>query len=240
MGSAVDIGGSVTTAGGDVVGRDKVVQGLDVDELVEVLKRVLGRDDPRPEAFRQTIASFQAYHTALYEWKELHNCLDEILNAFGQFYSQIERSDAEKRPVDLVSLRNLWRPVSNQVDALLEFAATIKTIGQPFCVLTDHTMTGEKWAVEINSLRRAISGRLRLGTDEILASPGTEPLIVQLSRPVQGLFGIRPGWWIELYELTHTFNDAAYRHMHMADKKLRETASALYNLSTQRLGDGDA
>jgi hypothetical protein len=240
MGKAVDIGGPVDTGGGDIVGGNKIVKGLDVDELVDVLRRALGRDDPRPEELSQALASIQAYHTALYEWKELHNCLDEIINAFGQYYSQIERSNAEKRVVDMDSLRMLWHPVSSRVDELLDFAATIKTIGQPYAVMPDHAMAGEKWAVEINSLRRAINGRLHMSTDESPANPTAEPLMVKLTQPVQGLFGIRPGWWTELYELTHTFNDAATRHMHLADKKLRDTASALYNLSTTRLGGGNA
>lgn len=232
----VEIDGSVNTSGGDIVGRDKIYQGLDINELVAALTRAFPRDDPRPEEFRQTISSFQAFHEQLYEWKELHNCLDEILNAFGQFHSQIERSDAERKPADLANLRNLWRPVSSQVDTLLEYAQTIKTIGQPFRLLENHEMTGEKWAVEVNSLRRAINNRLRLSTVDQQYAVRRESLLNKLSQQIELFFGIRPVWWSELYELTHTFNDAAYRHMHMADKKLRETASQLFNLSTQRLG----
>ncbi len=233
---SVEVDGSVNTGGGDIVGRDKIYQGLDINELVTALKSAFPRDDPRPEEFRQTITSFQAFHEQLYEWKELHNCLDEILNAFGQFYSQMERSDAEKKPVDLASLRNLWRPVSGQVDALVEYAQTIKTIGQPFRLLENNEMTGEKWAVEVNSLRRAINHRLHLSTDQLPFTARPEPLLSKVTLVIQQFFGIKPLWWNELYELTHTFSDAAYRHMHMADKKLRETASELFILSTQRLG----
>ncbi len=233
---SIEVDGSVNTGGGDIVGRDKIYQGLDINELVAALKRAFPNNDPRPEEFRQTISSFQSYHEQLYEWKELHNCLDEILNAFGQFSSQIERSDAEKRPTDLAHLRNLWRPVSNQVDVLLDFAGAIKIIGQPFRMLENHEMTGEKWAVEVNSLRRAINNRLRLGTDEQPFTARQEPIFSKMMQRIQVTLGIRPVWWSELYELTHSFNDASYRHMHLADKKLRETASELFNLSTVRLG----
>lgn len=234
----VEIDGSVNTGGGDIVGRDKVYQGLDVGELVEALKRAFPYGDQRPEVFRQTIARLQEYHTALYEWKELHNALDEILSAFGQFSAQVERSDAEKWPGDLASLRNLWRPVSSQVDSLLEFGASIKVIGQPFRVLADRSTTGEKWAVEVHALRTAINQRLHLGTGQAALAEGRDSFFGQVLQSTGGLLGIRPGWWTELYELTHAFGDAAYRHMHLADKKLRETANELYQLSSTNLGGG--
>ncbi len=232
----VEIGGSADTGGGDIVGRDKV--GLDVGELVDALKRAFPMNDPRPEEFRQTIAKMQSFHAALYEWKELHNCLDEILNAFGQFSSQIERSDAEKKPGDPANLRNLWRPVSSQVDTLLDFAQSIKIIGEPFRILDNQATTGEKWAVEIHTQRRAINQRLHLGVGELPPQGSRESVFGQMIQSTQGLFGVRPGWWNELYELSHTFGDAAYRHMHLADKKLRDTAGELYHLSSRTLGGG--
>jgi hypothetical protein len=95
---------------------------------VSALKEAFPKDDPRPEQIRKLFAELQKvqlFQQSLYEWKELHNSLDDILTSFAPFSSEIHRADSEKVIPSSSALNNLWYAVSVKVDALLEFAAGI-------------------------------------------------------------------------------------------------------------------
>src|SRR5512146_455461 len=92
-GGAAYTEGSVTTGGGDFVSRDKIVQNiqLDVPKLLEALRTALPSGDPAPQHLLEVLKNFQYYHIRLHEWKKLHNCLNNILNAQGQFLEMVDR-----------------------------------------------------------------------------------------------------------------------------------------------------
>jgi hypothetical protein len=200
---------------------------------VAALKRAFPKNDPRPEQFRMLLGQFQIYHRTLFEWKELHNALDEILTKLEPFSTEVHRCDSQKTLPSPKTLRTLWRPVSEIVDILLQHAQQIEYIGKKFRNTGEH-LVGEVWSVKIYDLRNQISGQIGLD-----GSAGFD-LSIQRSVNVfdQGklLIGLRPSWWIMLYEMHDEFYHVVYSQMHWADKKLRETATDLYNLSRATFG----
>ena len=204
--------------GGDVVGRDKVtqVQGdqintyvqLDVQKLLETLKQGLPDDDPLPDRLVSALKDFQHYHTRLWEWKELHNALNDVIFVFDQFSKEVERRDAAGNLGDVRALKRLWRPVDQKVNLLLDFATSVQHIGSPLITLPDGSRQGPPWAIELAS----VTDQLKSLFDE-----GVPTLEM-------------------LYEATYAFSDAAEKHMYLADKQLRDTAGELYNLSNALLG----
>lgn len=229
----LNIDGDVSSGGGDVASFI-YKQGLDVSELISALKRAFPENDPRPEQFRVVLEQFHAHHNSLYEWKELHNALDDVLSSFGQFYSAIQKADAEKVMPRIDSLRSLWRAVSVSVDNLVDFASEIEFIGDSYSESLDGKMLGEPWVVKINALRRQIDTQLGVGIVPISGIPSSvADRFIQRSK---FRIGIRSNWWLALLELTNEFNHTAYAHMHLADKKLRDSANELYILSKSVFG----
>lgn len=228
-----NVDGNVSSGGGDIAG---VIykHGLDANELIIALKRAFPKNDPRPEQFRQVLEQFHNYHNSLYEWKELHNSLDNILSSFGQFSSAIQRADAEMNMPQIHSLRSLWRGVSVSVDNLVDFAGKIEYIGTPYLEKQDGRMVGEAWVVKINALRKRLDNQLGVG---VLPSSGIPSGVTgKLVQKMQFRVGVKPDWWITLLELTNEFSHTAYAHMHLADKRLRDSASELYTLSKSVFG----
>ncbi len=145
-GGGAGIEGNVELTGGDFIGRDKAVQGdevrgdkyvqinqLDIGKLVQTLRETLPTDDDTPLALVQTLRSFQVFHSRLFEWKELHNFLNDISFSMSQLSREVERIEAQGSPVNRRMLARLWRPIGNLVLAMLEWAATVEYIAeQPF------------------------------------------------------------------------------------------------------------
>lgn len=209
---------------------------MNVDELVSALKQAFPKDDPRPEQLRKILRDFeriQSLQQSLYEWKELHNALDDILTAFAPFSSEIHRADSEKTIPTISTLNNLWYPVSIKVDALLEFARHINHIGTGYQE-AGGVISGETWAVKISGMRMQVN--IQLGLDEKSSFSSSTKRSVSFAEKSKLMIGIKPDWWIALYELNNEFNHIAYGQMHWADKKLRETATELYTLSKSAFG----
>jgi hypothetical protein len=214
----INLTGDQANVGGDVVGRDKVtqVQGdqinnfvqLDLMKLVETLKQALPDNDPLPDRLVTALQDFKHYHTRLWEWKELHNALNDVIFVFDQFSKEVERRDAANNLGDVRALRRLWRPVDQKVELLLDFAARVQHIGRPLVMQPDGSRQGPPWAIELASV--------------------TEQL--------QGLFKEDAPTLDSIYEATYAFSDAAEKHMYLADKQLRDAAGELYNLSNALLG----
>jgi hypothetical protein len=223
-GSASNISGGVNltsdqaSIGGDVVGRDKVtqVQGdqinnyiqLDLVKLAETLKQALPANDPLPDRLVSALQDFQRYHTRLWEWKELHNALNDVIFVFDQFSKEVERRDASNNLGDVRALRRLWRPVEQKVQLLLDFATKVQHIGSPLVTQPNGSRQGPPWAIELASANDQL--------DHLFAE-GVPTLD-------------------NIYEATYAFSDAAEKHMYLADKQLRDTAGELYNLSNALLG----
>lgn len=203
--------GEVSTDGGDFVGRDKIVQyyQLDVEKLLSTLKKALPDGDPAPRQLLETLQGFQHFHTRLFEWKELHNLMNEVTFTLDQFTREVERNDATGEPIRPRALTRLWRPVAQKVDILLEWAGGVQHIASPaFKSKDDGSVVGPGWAVELHNARTRL--------DKALPKADKDPQ--------------------ELYDATFDFSDAAERHMYLADKHLRDTAQELYNLSRIVLG----
>jgi hypothetical protein len=186
---------------------------LDIDKLIAALRRALPAEDPEPERLLAALQQFQRLHARLHEWKELHNFLNVVVMTVDQFATLVERLDAQGVPADPRTLVRQWRPVALKVDLLLDWAAGVAFIAAPpFKRLDGGGMTGPPWAVELEAARR------RLGDLLAPPSPGAGPALPAL------------------YDATAAFVDAANRHMYLVDKRLRETAGELYDLSRDVLG----
>jgi len=211
--------GTTNVKDGDLVGGNKVI-GLQSDELIRLIEAIFAPNYQTPERFDSVLQEFQKIHKTLYEWKELHNLLDEIMNSFNQFYSQIERLNGSSAKPDLEELQLLWSRVSIRVTELVEFAKNITQIGDRYVEDQDHLL-GERWVLEILSLRNDL---------EKIFDPDEQVSLEFFSRGVFS-FGVKPQWWKTMYRLTHVFYDKVFIHMHEGDKKLRESATNLYHLS---------
>lgn len=218
----VGVTGELVAVGGDVTGRDKItqvqgdaVQGdkivnyvqLDVQKLMETLKQALPDDDPLPAELIETLRSFRGFHAKLYEWKEVHNVLNDVLFVFDQFSREVERRDASGQPGDLRSLARAWRPVKQKIDLLRDAAAALQYISHPL-VESAAGRQGPPWVIEILS-----------------AADRLADLLDDAQMNFEGL-----------YDATNALGDAAEKHMYLADKKLRETAGELNDLSNLLLG----
>ena len=131
---------------------DKIVNyvQLDVQKLMETLKQALPDDDPLPAELIGTLRSFRGFHAKLYEWKEVHKVLNDVLFVFDQFSREVERRDASGQPGDLRSLARAWRPVKQKIDLLRDAAAALQYISHPL-VESAAGRQGPPWVIEILS-----------------------------------------------------------------------------------------
>jgi len=214
----INLTGDQANIGGDVVGRDKVtqVQGnqintylqIDLVQLAATLKQALPANDPLPDRLVAALQDFKQYHSRLWEFKELHNALNDVVFVLDQFAREVERLDAAGQTGNVRALARLWRPVDQKVDLLLDFAANVKYIGAPL-VERNGSRQGPAWAIELQSAAQRIN---------------------ELLVPSEYDFAA-------LYDATNAFSDSADKHLYLADKQLRDTAGELYNLSQQLLGE---
>lgn len=204
--------GSVKLEKGDFVGGNKV-NGYSLTELtkfMEAYSKVVSPKYLDPEQFTQAFNKFKNYHEALREWKELHNGLDEILGAFNQFYIPIQSLRNTPRKAIPNDLKARWFPVSKKINELLNFSREIEIIGEPFQEVHGR---GASWAIDFYNIEKEMKSVL----EEAVLS----------RNPFIG----KPSWWIRLLELSGNSYDTILNHLHMGDKKLRETAMDLYYLS---------
>jgi hypothetical protein len=203
---------------GDVVGRDKVtqVQGdqinnylqIDLAQLAATLKQALPDNDPLPDRLVAALQDFKRYHSRLWEFKELHSALNDVVFVLDQFAREVERLDAARQTGEARALARWWRPVDQKVDLLIAFAANVQHIAAPL-VERNGSRQGPAWAIELQSAAQRIN-ELLMPSDYDFAA---------------------------LYDATNAFSDSADKHLYLADKQLRDTAGELYNLSQQLLGE---
>lgn len=205
--------------GGDVVGRDKVVGGdevhgdkivvqLDLAKVWGALKQALPENDPMPDRLVAALESFKQYHARLWEFKELHNALNDVVFVLDQFSREVERLDAAGQPGNVRTLGRLWRPVDQKIELLVEFAKGLQHIAAPMIELNSGWQ-GPPWAVELRMAGQRVNDLLTPANFDFAA----------------------------LYDATYAFSDAAEKHMYLADKQLRDTAGELFNQSNQLLGE---
>lgn len=185
------------------------VEMLDLPKVMDTLKTALPQGDPTAARLMDTLQRFEHYHTLLSEWKELHNHINDVLHAAGQFTREVERLDSGSQTPNLRSLGRLWRPVAQRLAILVEWGAGVLKITDVPFKSSEQGLQGPAWAVELH----VAGARL----EALLGQPAAEDMI-------------------ELYDATFDFMDQAEKHMYLADKQLREAAGELSNLSRIVLG----
>ena len=207
--------------------------------LQQVLESASATDERMRSNVQKLLGTFRIYYETLYEWKELHNHLDEITNIFGQYSAQVERFGLIAEPVDIEVLRISWRPVDNRMDLLMNWAADdINHIGDRYEVLPSGDQTGVEWAIELQQLRQAIKGYLH---DDLVLGSHIPAKRGPFNRMLNTLGANKEedeawqSWWRSMTELTRQLDNTIRRHMFLADKELRKTAADLFDLSKEAL-----
>jgi hypothetical protein len=234
--------GSAKISGSEVAGRDNIkgFSGKDVNQIIETLLKHFPKGYlQNPSELDKALNEFRNYHERLHEYKELHNAINEILVAFEPFKAEIDRANSRRSLPKLSLLRDLWRPVSMNVVALLNWSQNIEMIGKPFKKLEDKSKSGEDWAIQFSELQSRINEHLgmtdQLGVSEYSKKDIDYPSQIQILT-FQRL-GIEISWWETLSELTSSFSHTSSHHMNSADKQLRQTAQELFNLSNKALSN---
>lgn len=202
--------GGVSVPGGTFVARDQYINyQIDLNQLISALRQALPASDPAPERLLEALREFQRLHERLFEWKELHNYLNDVVITIDQFSTSVERWDASGQAPRASDLARQWRPVALKVDLMLDWARSVRHIADlPFAEFNDSRMAGPPWAVDLAAARQRIT--------DMLQGPSLDAKF--------------------LYDATAAFVDAASLHMYLVDKHLRDTAGELYNLSQVVLG----
>ena len=233
---------SAKISGSEVAGRDNIkgFSGKDVNQLIETLLKHFPKGYlQNPDELDKTLSDFRQYHEQLHEYKELHNAINEILVAFEPFKAEIDRSNSRRSIPKLSHLRDLWRPVSMTVVALLNWSQNINNIGKPFQILEDKSKSGEDWAIQFSELQNHINEHL--GMIDQLGISGSSKNEIDYPSQMQILayqrLGTEISWWETLSELTSSFSHTSAHHMNSADKQLRQTAQELFNLSNKALSN---
>jgi hypothetical protein len=207
--------------------------------LGKVLENVFLPNDPQLTGVNSLLEQLRSYYQKLYEWKELHNHLDEVINVFDQFSAQVERFAASGKAIDDINpLALSWQPVHRRVNVFLIWAEQdIKHIGKPYGLLENGTITGEKWAVEIANHHEAI--KLLLAENptllDVQSTNQNLQLFVKLFTDRATKSSLWINWWQNLRESTRSFDNKLRNNMFLADKELRKTAMELHDFSKETL-----
>lgn len=205
-----------------------------------VLNNALAPNDPQLVTVKKILTELRLLSERLYEWKELHNHLDELINIFSQFSAQVDRLAIAGEPVeDMYRLNDSWQPVHRRTNVLLLWSEQdVEHIGKPYILLADGSRKGEKWAVELAMQHDAISDLLAnspVFTKEQSASNGLSRFIKAFNEQPSPQTAVWQQWWRSLRESTQMFNNKLSNHMFLADKELRKTALDLHDFSKETL-----
>ena len=205
-----------------------------------VLNKALSPNDPQLVTVKKLLNDLRLLSEKLYEWKELHNHLDEIINIFAQFAKQVDRLATAGEPLeDIFRLNESWQPIHRRVNVLLLWSEQdVKHIGQPYLLLEDGSRRGEKWAVELAMQHDVVHTLLAESPDFTPVKPasgGLSRFIKSFNEQPSAETAVWQQWWRSLRENTQTFNNKLNNHMFLADKELRKTAVELHNFSKETL-----
>jgi len=208
--------------------------------LGNVLNNALSPNDPQLVTAKKILKELRLLSEKLYEWKELHNHLDEIINIFAQFSKQVDRLAVAGEPVeDMYRLNDSWQPVHRRTNVLLLWSEQdVKYIGEPYILLDDGGRRGEKWAVELAMQHDVIHALLAsppVFTKAKSASGGLSRFIKSFNDEPSQETAVWQQWWHNLRENTQTFNNKLSNHMFLADKELRKAALDLHDFSKETL-----
>ncbi len=206
---ATDVGrvtGPVHAGRGDVIHIERVE--WMADRARQTIRGALPEDRTARDELQEVIETIITLQAEMAEWKELHHLLHEVLTAFGPFYAQVTTLEANGLDVSTSqTLLRSWRPCQDEIGLLVDFAADVEHIGQPFR-RDDQVLRGERWAVEMVALQRLLEDTLK----EERPSPGS------------------------VVELAEEFNGVCQRYLGLADRRLRGVVGKLQRVSTRLLG----
>ena len=171
------------------------------------LREALPEDHPAIQSLRESLIGLAIYHELINEWKELHNLLQELLNAVDQFHAEVERLYDRSADFEVRVLRRRWRPCQRRIRMLAGFASNVKHICPDPYREGNRTLRGPDWVVEI----------------------------VLRQRDVEDMLGGAECDVSEMYELAIEFSDVCHTHLYLADKSLRDSAGELSMLSNRIL-----
>lgn len=212
---AIHEGGKLQTGGisADEIKAENVVDG-NINYIVNVfglayqaLREELPEDHPAIQWLRESLSGLAAHHEHINEWKELHNLLQELLNAIDPFLAEIQRLCDAYAPSEPKILRQWWRPCRRRIGMIVAFAQSVRYVDQEPYSEDNGTLHGPTWTVEIVLRQRQLEEILKeeaCNTEEIL-------------------------------ELVVEFSDICHTHLYLADKNLREQVGSLYAISTSVL-----
>ncbi|SRR6266498_3778821 len=183
----------------------------------------------KPDNLDSMVSSFLDNLEKMYEYKELHNWVNEILIIFGQFKEEVNTSNSRRAIPKLRRLKLLWKPVSLHVGLLLKWSEKIKFIGKPYKEFEDKSREGEDWSIQFSVIRTDIDNHLGLNSMNHTDYPNKIQILAFRTLGGEIL------WWENLNEFTSSFNDTSSSLMTWADKQLRQTAQDLFNLSKEAL-----
>lgn len=201
--------------------------------IEQELKDLLPESDPRSQRLERLFRQLRLYNETLREWKQLHRHLDNLTNiTYGQFATQIERFRG--KPIDLPVLQDAWKPVYLMTNRMLEWAKTIKYIGEPYQV-ESNVKRGVEWAIKLSEITEAVHEHLSLAPAELEVTANRAKGIRRFIAPANVQSGDieqwRSWWWPRLVDLSGQLEHDLRRYMTMTDEHLRQTASDLYDLS---------
>lgn len=212
--------------------------GLNVQNIV---KDFVPSKNPKLQGLNSLLIQLRNYSEKVYEWKELHNYLDGIINIFGQYLAQTERfaKTAESKNIEMLNIS--WQPVALQIEKLLHWSANdIKHIGIPLQVLENGDLIGESWAVDLFEFQQMRENFLKEYPSEDFVD-GNFFVKAILKIPQQNMQ--KRNWkilWRRLLDHTRAFDNSLKKHLFLVDKELRKSAEDLYRLSRESLWSNEA
>lgn len=182
--------------------------------------------DPRLKKFRAYLTKICEYQEAIQEWKNLHNKLDGLIQAFDPYFCSVAKVHLKGDIVGQLSLTVQWREVTEAVGILVGFGKNIEITGIQYAKLDSGYWGGEDWAVKIDYVCFQLDqhmNELPLSSQQNMLSEPTDQQ--------QNVSELQSTWWSTTYELSSILNDYITKHMNMADSKLLESLMDLDNLS---------
>lgn len=226
--STIDIGGSLSTDGGDVAGRDVI------NIVLNTIEKQLPKSHVARE-FRKTLTTLEILIEALKAWKEVHNALDEIRSKFDQYKLPIALASFRRQMIPHRSINLYWRPVFGKVAHFEHRIQNAASVEQRFSQssIFNKNNTYQDRENDVAECRK--KGFLLIDISKNIESAITQyrPLTngKLLFENIKLKIGVENFWLSNLStlndELDHTITEAMY----ISDKLLRESAEMLYDFS---------
>jgi hypothetical protein len=201
-----DVSGALHTGRGDVIHIEKVE--LAATRAADALRRALSTDEETRTQLLEVLQQLSVLQAQLWEWKDLHRILHNMLAAFSSFYADLRAlSYVEAGPTNGRTLLRGWRPCQTEVDRLMDFESRVEYIR--LCLRPERTVPSRPdWGARIASLRREVEDRLR---EERWNAEG-------------------------LVDLADEFNQACDCYLSLADRELRRVVEKVQRLYTHLIG----